>query len=128
MLCTLPENFVIHSLKFEIRRQVCNFIVILPACHITCTHRQMFINNNSAFAAAMVITQEGCQTPTSILLPRTILLPFIYKLLPNVAPSNNSPYLDPLNPELNPICYLLTLLAHHFLHVSRIKVKSLTLR
>jgi len=34
-----------------------------------------------------------------------------------------------LNPELNPICCLLALLlAHHFLHVSRIKVKSLTLR
>ena len=37
-------------------------------------------------------------------------------------------YLNPLNPELNPICYLLALLAHHFLHVSRIRVKSLTLR
>ena len=35
---------------------------------------------------------------------------------------------NPLNAELNPICYLLTLLAHHFLHVSRIGVKSLTLR
>ena len=35
---------------------------------------------------------------------------------------------NPLNPELNPICYLLALLAHHFLHVSRIRVKSLTLR
>jgi len=34
----------------------------------------------------------------------------------------------PLNPELNPICYLLALLAHHFLHVTRISVKSLTLR
>ena len=33
-----------------------------------------------------------------------------------------------LKPELNPICYLLALLAHHFLHVSRIRVKSLTLR
>ena len=33
-----------------------------------------------------------------------------------------------LNPALNPICYLLALLAHHFLHVSRIRVKSLTLR
>ena len=32
------------------------------------------------------------------------------------------------NPELNPICYLLALLAHHFLHVSRMRVKSLTLR
>ena len=36
--------------------------------------------------------------------------------------------LNPLNAELNPICYLLALLAHHFLHVSRISVKSLTLR
>ena len=36
------------------------------------------------------------------------------------------PILNPLNPELNPICYLLALLgAHHFLHVS---VKSLILR
>ena len=36
--------------------------------------------------------------------------------------------LNPLNPELNPICYMMALLAHHFLHVSRIRVKSLTLR
>jgi len=36
--------------------------------------------------------------------------------------------INPLNPELNPICYLLALLAHHFLHVIRIRVKSLTLR
>jgi len=36
---------------------------------------------------------------------------------------------NPLNPELNLICYLLSLLgAHHFFHVSRIRVKSLTLR
>ena len=35
---------------------------------------------------------------------------------------------NPLNAELNPICYLLALLAYHFLHVSRIRVKSLTLR
>ena len=32
---------------------------------------------------------------------------------------------NPLNPELNPICYLLALLgAHHFLHFSRIRVKT----
>ena len=37
--------------------------------------------------------------------------------------------INPLNPELNTICYLLALLgAHHFLHVSRIRVKLLTLR
>ena len=37
--------------------------------------------------------------------------------------------INPLNTELNPICCLLALLgAHDFLHVSRIRVKSLTLR
>ena len=37
--------------------------------------------------------------------------------------------LNPLNPELNFICYLLALLgAHHFLHVNRIRVKLLTFR
>jgi hypothetical protein len=31
--------------------------------------------------------------------------------------------INPLSPELNPICYLLALLAHDFLHVTRIRVK-----
>ena len=36
---------------------------------------------------------------------------------------------NPLKPELNPFCYLLALLgAHHFLHVSRLRVKLLTFR
>jgi len=39
------------------------------------------------------------------------------------------PFLNPLNAELNPVFCLLALLgAHYFLHVSRIRVKSLTLR
>ena len=47
-----------------------------------------------------------------------------------ILKSNFNPTeINPLNPELNPICYLLALLgAHNFLHVSRIKVKSLTFR
>jgi hypothetical protein len=36
--------------------------------------------------------------------------------------------INPLSPELNPICHLLALLVHDILHVSRIRVKSLTLR
>ena len=31
--------------------------------------------------------------------------------------------INPLNAELIPICYLLALLAYHFLHLSRIRVK-----
>jgi len=59
----------------------------------------------------------------------------IWQLLDVICPLLHSmhvllPYIfNPLKPELNPICYLLALLgAHHFLHVSRIRVKSLTLR
>ena len=41
----------------------------------------------------------------------------------------NARHVNPLKPDLNPICYLLALLgAHHFLHVSRIRVKLLTFR
>ena len=46
----------------------------------------------------------------------------------SVYSTTESLSLNPLNAELNPICYLPALLAHHFLHVSRIRVKSLTLR
>ena len=60
-------------------------------------------------------------------------IPFIYKI--NYPASSNNKYIhnvikiNPLNAELNPIWYLLALLgAHHFLHVSRIRVISLTLR
>ena len=53
---------------------------------------------------------------------RMILKHFLKKKGRTVA------WINPLNPELNPICYLLALLAHHFLHVRRIMVKSLTLR
>ena len=48
---------------------------------------------------------------------------------PQTASLSLQTHLNPLSPELNPICYLLALLgAYHFLHVSRIRVKSLTVR
>ena len=47
----------------------------------------------------------------------------------NFWPSAATLDFNPLNAELNPICHLLALLGvHHFLHVSRISVKSLTLK
>ena len=53
----------------------------------------------------------------------------LYKInIPNTWPNLWCQTFNPLNPELNPICYLLALLAHHFLHVSRIRVKLLTFR
>ena len=51
-----------------------------------------------------------------------------FKLFKRPFPGGFFNNFNPLNAELNPICCLLALLAHHFLHVSRIRVKSLTLR
>ena len=50
--------------------------------------------------------------------------------VPLLSSHHYSQYLfNPLNPELNPICYLPALLgAHNFLHVRRIRVKLLTFR
>jgi hypothetical protein len=60
------------------------------------------------------IAKETCQTTSY----------FTFMLTTITTPD----WINPLNAELNPICYLLALLAHHFHHVSRIRVKSLTLR
>jgi len=50
-------------------------------------------------------------------------------LQPGIDSRRSSHVINPLNAELNPICHLLALLGvHHFLHASRIRDKSLTLR
>ena len=61
-----------------------------------------------------------CQSKTFFLAS---LLSFTFYTITNFVPIN------PLNAELNPTCHLMALLGvHHFFHVSRIRVKSLTLR
>ena len=58
-----------------------------------------------------------------------VFLENLSRKLVSLKSEKNNGYFNPLNPELNPICYLLALLgAHHFLHVSRIRVKLLTFR
>ena len=59
-------------------------------------------------------------------LPSTFYIPSSFGFKHNNK--FDSHFLNPLNAELNPVCYLLALLAHHFLHVSSVRVKSLTLR
>jgi len=67
------------------------------------------INRNSSHTGRMLILLGDVRRDTTVAISFVVIL-------------------NPLNPELNPICYLLALLAHHFLHISRIRVKSLTIR
>ena len=69
----------------------------------------------------------GCENKISPFFGRTSVNE-IPQLLPYLCVVPQAMF-NPLNPKLNPICYLLALLgAHHFLHVSRIRVKLLTFR
>jgi len=77
-------------------------------------------------------TSAVAVSPTQILVPEILLTHWGRGHL-NCLNCLNARYrgfnnFNPLNSELNPICYLLALLAHHFLHVSRIRVQSLILR
>ena len=66
---------------------------------------------------------------TGRLYPQDIFLVLVFERLSRPQGHSTAGRINPLNPELNPICYLLSLLgAHHFLHVSRIRVKLLTFR
>ena len=76
------------------------------------------------FDPRVILRPEGLSKWKKSQWPHRELNPWPYP--PLLA---NFETINPLKPELNPICYLLALLgAHHFLHISRIKVKLLTLR
>ena len=78
-----------------------------------------------------VTTMKSINTsgaPCSTRLSKTYLAFCTYPQIISLSHKVIAVSINPLNPELNPICYMLVLLAHHFLHVSRIRVKSLTIR
>ena len=83
-------------------------------------------------AAPKVPTSPHFQTICTVTVPHFshVTVPTITQSFPAfIARPICLAAINPLNAELNPICYLLALLkAHHFLHVSRIRVKSLILR
>ena len=65
--------------------------------------------------------------PLILFFDQPIICHSVYRTKPAQFLGRN--VINPLKPELNPICYLLVLLgAHYFLHISRIRVKLLTLR
>jgi len=78
---------------------------------------------------ALWVQKLPCSVTEGLRMCRSILHPLIHVHRMAQGHLYFVSVINPLNPELNPICYLLALLgAHHFLHVSRIRVKSLTFR
>jgi hypothetical protein len=82
----------------------------------------------SAFAAAPaageVVVQYVLEYVVDVAVEEVVLV----ATATHVGQTCQKEHVNPLSPELNPICYWLALLAYDFLHVSRIRVKSLTLR
>ena len=71
-------------------------------------------------------TLRSCKTKPQLLMLGCCSRPALKAFIENY---HLSFAINPLNAQLNPICQLLALLGvHHFLHFSRIRVKSLTLR
>ena len=94
-----------------------------------CIGREFSVCRNSVWNATYVKYQNSVGSWISTILDQREDLMSWPKYF--VCSKERKPALqfNPLNAELNPICYLLALLGvHHFLHVSRIGVKSLTLR
>ena len=77
--------------------------------------------------------REGTSRPETALIPpltkKQTECSYIERWHKKAIQRNKQTYhnFKSLNPELNPICYLLALLAHHFLHVTRIRVVVLYL-
>ena len=99
---------------------VCNTKRVLVVCPSVLFQVMDRINMWHEVAACLIV----CELRSKIFVETDRQTDTIYLYCKIVVATFN-----PLNAELNPICCLLALLgAHHFLHVSRIRVKSLTLR
>jgi hypothetical protein len=111
IVCSIVyANIRVHGLGqemgFELR---VNFDVLLVLQYQSAGYcRPVLVNQSSFFP-------NGIVSNSHLIISAHIIHP-------------NRKLFNSLSPELNPICYLLALLAHDFFHVSRIRVKSLTLR
>ena len=105
------ETFLIPGI------QLCLFVPAIP-----------FKRRRRCFSIKIVFTVAINEAQGQTLIPVAIYLPSsVFPMASSMW--NFLDHFNPLNPELNPICYLLALLgAHHFLHVSRKRVRLLTFR
>ena len=133
--CLLSTQY----LKYDSKRNVtASFPVSQKSCHSTLWHlygrkeavkyKQEANKQTAASLFHMEISHRPRNVhPVAFISFSEFLLVQDSELLCRTVTFCDRKWLNPLNPKLNPICYLLALLPYHFLHVSRIRDKSLTL-
>ena len=128
----LSVQFV-KTIRIHIRSQRCKRATLPQPIHLWSIIR--FLHPPPILSAALLSILFNLSIPPPP-FNRPLILSKFLPPFPLTCPSVSSLPVDGtvhlvlnhLNPELNHICYLLALLAHNFLHVSRIRVKLLTLR
>jgi len=123
------EDVANHKLRVHVR--VILYSLAMTSANVTSSEFPVSVFRNIYACHCTVV----CYFHKTAIQARAELIASIFFLSFSVSDTHRRTYKDlrlyinPLKPELNSICYLLTLLgAHHFLHVSRIRVKLLTLR
>jgi len=87
----------------------------------------LLASREGLFSVILVVTRNDLTFIVLKMYKEAAVISALMKVYSIVC--NDRGHINPLKPELNTICYLLALLgAHHFLHVSRIRVKLLTFR
>jgi len=123
ILCNFNETWIFSS-YFRKNPRTSNFAKIRPvgvklfqadtSCYLQ-TDRHDTANNT---------TCNFANVPEAGTLSQCLSIPLCYLAIGNT--SENTIFINPLNTKLNPTCHLLALLAHHILHISRIRVKCYT--
>ena len=138
MQCHRESTFKYYS-RFDVRKSVRHQTIQInqpTRCNIfTCLLLDVYVWLNM-FRAPLRPSSGAYNCISSLWFYRWSVVIAVLETTTNNAVTTNVPtvkpvkpeVVNPLNAELNPICHLLALLVHHFLHVSRIRVKSLTVR
>ena len=124
----IQHVFLTHSLVNIVMQHVflTHSLVTIMIQHVFLTHSLVTIMAANHLHCFLLCWYVCCHS-TSCIIPSDTPFQFRQSQCPLCLPF--AVFINPLKPELNPICYLLALLgAHHFLHVSRIRVKLLTFR
>jgi hypothetical protein len=119
------DHYLLH---YEHAQMLLSFLIMLCVCIYVNMYVCVYTHQHIHTQHSHNICKPQCSTfqPSYRL---SILTPLLRALMILMNRAEITWLFNPLNTELNPICCLLALLgAHYFLHVSRIRIKSLTLR